>query len=175
MALMASAAGYRPLGRPQGGCGRRAARQRGFTIAEILIVVAVVGVLAAIGIPSYQNYVRKAARAEAKAALADISAREEQFNLNNRAYTATLVGTAGLNLLAVTKGGYWTLALYAPGAAPAAPASACVAPAGGWLAVATPVAGSISARDLPCTAFCLNSAGTKTAYTSTATATTTCW
>jgi|APFre7841882724_1041349.scaffolds.fasta_scaffold61402_2 type IV pilus assembly protein PilE len=71
-------------------------RAAGFTLIELMIVVVVVGVLAMVAFPSYQEYVRKNNRAEGKAALMNgLQVLERSFTTNN-AYPATLTA-AGLN------------------------------------------------------------------------------
>jgi len=66
------------------------ARQEGYTLIEILIVVAILGLLAAIAIPSYQNSVLASNRSVAQAALLDLANRQEQFYLDNRTYTTDM-------------------------------------------------------------------------------------
>ena len=51
---------------------------RGFTVVEMLIVLAVIGILAAIGYPSYQNHLRKGARAAAQVEMMKIADRQAQ-------------------------------------------------------------------------------------------------
>lgn len=65
-------------------------RSRGFTLIEMLIVVAIVAVLAAIAYPSYQEHVRKGRRAAAQSYLMDIAQRQQQYLLDKRAFSATL-------------------------------------------------------------------------------------
>jgi type IV pilus assembly protein PilE len=59
---------------------------RGFTIIEILIVVAVIGILSAIAFPSYNNYVMRSKISEAVGNLSDMRAKMEQYFLDNRTY-----------------------------------------------------------------------------------------
>ena len=61
-------------------------KQNGFTIIEIMIVVAIVGILAAIAIPSYTDYVTRGRITEALAGLADARTKIEQHFQDNRTY-----------------------------------------------------------------------------------------
>lgn len=72
---------------------------RGFTVVEMLIVMAVVGILAAIGYPSYQSHMRKAARASAQAEMMKIADRQSQYLLDARTYA---VGSGALTALNIT-------------------------------------------------------------------------
>jgi len=74
-------------------------RRRGFTLIEVMITMAIVGVLAAIAYPSYQQYVRRAARSAAQSFMLTIAAKQEQYMLDARTYTTT-IGTGGLVLTA---------------------------------------------------------------------------
>lgn len=66
-------------------------RQHGFTLIELMITVAIIGILAAIAIPSYQDSVRKSRRADAQGALLSLAnAMERHFTETN-----TYAGAAG--------------------------------------------------------------------------------
>lgn len=70
-------------------------KQSGFTLIEMMIVVAIAGILAAISYPSYRDYVERAGRADGKAKLLEIMQAQERFYSQNQTYTANLGAGAG--------------------------------------------------------------------------------
>ena len=74
-------------------------KQQGFTLIEVMIVVVIIGILASIAYPSYQEYVRRANRAEGQAYLQDIAARQERYFSQNNSYitAASDIGKLGAN------------------------------------------------------------------------------
>ena len=128
------------------------ARSRGFTLIEVLVVVVVIALLAAIAYPSYRDHIRKSSRVAAQQELLELSAMQEKIYLNSNAFTSKLTNaydgtTAGG--LGKTSGkstdGRYTLAL--------------TATAQSYTLSATPVTGSQQDGD---GAFQLASTGTRT-------------
>ena len=71
--------------------------QRGFTLFEILVVVAIVGILSALLLPAYQSAVNKSRRADGRSALAEMASKQEKFFAQNNTYSTT-VDTVGTGL-----------------------------------------------------------------------------
>lgn len=82
--------------------------KKGFTLLELLIVIAVIGILATIAIPGYLGYQRRAVRSEAFANLEALRLLEEQFYAENNRYTVDL-GNCGAdqpgNVAIIQQGG----------------------------------------------------------------------
>jgi len=123
----------------------------GFTLVELMIAVVIVGLLAAIAIPSYQEYIRRGNRSAAQAFMTSVAQKEEQYLLDARQY-ATVASNAGFSALGLTVptevSQYYDLT---------------VAPVGGdtrtYQIQAAPISGTVQASDGTLT---LDNAGTKT-------------
>lgn len=78
---------------------------KGFTLLELMIVVAIIGVIAAVAYPSYQEYVRDARRAEAQAVVMEMAQwMERQYTVNGR-YTNASGASPSLPLTKAPKDG----------------------------------------------------------------------
>ncbi|MFW1677254.1 type IV pilin protein [Pontibacter sp. JAM-7] len=73
----------------------------GFSLIELMIVVAVIGILAAIAYPAYRDYVLEARRADAQAVLLDAQLLQERYRGYNNTYalTSAALATAGLGMV----------------------------------------------------------------------------
>ncbi|MCP4995976.1 MAG: type IV pilin protein [Gammaproteobacteria bacterium] len=100
----------------------RLKQMRGFTLIELMIVVAVIGILSAIAYPSYMDSVRKSRRTDGQSALLDAAQKMEVFYARNATYTTT---EADLNppLSGVSPEGYYDINIQ--NAIAACPITAC--------------------------------------------------
>jgi type IV pilus assembly protein PilE len=66
-------------------------QKNGFTLVELMIVVAIIGILASIAVPAYTDYVTRGKLAEASTELATMRVKLEQFFQDNRTYSGACV------------------------------------------------------------------------------------
>ena len=65
-------------------------KSRGFTVVELVIAIAIVGILTAIAIPSYQGHLKKGRRADAQQFVSQVAQRQQQYLLDARAFAGDL-------------------------------------------------------------------------------------
>jgi type IV pilus assembly protein PilE len=117
-------------------------KSAGFTIIELMLVVAVVAVLASVAYPSFLDSIRKGRRADAVAALAQVQQAQERWRSNKNGYTTSLTPALtdtppGLGLRATSSKDYYTISIDAANAT-------------GYTTTATAVTGTSQASDSPC-------------------------
>lgn len=85
-------------------------KRNGFTLIELLVVFSIIAILAVLVVPSYQSYLLKSRRADAKEALGALQLAQEKWRGNHDTYTNTL---ADLGIPATSSAGYYTIELTA--------------------------------------------------------------
>jgi type IV pilus assembly protein PilE len=85
-------------------------RSRGFSLIEVLVTCVIVGILAAIALPSYQKQIQKTRRSDAKSALVGAAGQMERYFTERSTYATATLGTGGV-YAATTQNGYYTLSL----------------------------------------------------------------
>lgn len=85
--------------------------QKGFTLIEILIAVAIVSILAAIAYPSYKEYINRGNRSEGQALLNDTAAAQERYYAQNFVYITVNANVGNLNTRTTSSTGKYTLSV----------------------------------------------------------------
>ncbi len=80
-------------------------KHSGFTLIELMIVIAIIAILASIAYPSYQDSVRKSRRADGKIALTRAAALQEKIYMDQNSYTSDITKVGG----GASPDGYYTI------------------------------------------------------------------
>lgn len=118
--------------------------QKGFTLIELMIVIAIIGILTAIAVPAYNGYITTAKMTEAQNNIAAIRLAQEEFFLENNQY---FEGKTIDSTLSAASGGLWTVSKGSGGYN----FDYVVTLSSGWTATATGKAGTSVAGQPPVT------------------------
>lgn len=133
--------------------------QRGFSLIELMVVVAIVAIVMAFAFPSYERYIATTKRAVAQNALMQVADRQQQFFMDNKRFAASLANLGfGANPWVVDDQGSSTVAgdvdaVYSVTLTNVTQTT--------WTATAAPLNGQLS-RDTGCGSLSITQAGTKT-------------
>ncbi len=138
--------------------GRRGAA--GFTLMEVMIVVAIIGILLSVALPAYRDSIQKGRRSDGMSALLDASNRQERLMLDRSTYASDMTALGFAADPFISPEGHYSI-----------DAVACTRPGGTifncYVLTATPVSTSPQAHDTYCTSLILDSSGAKSATGST--------
>jgi type IV pilus assembly protein PilE len=122
--------------------------EAGFTLIELMIVVVVVAILAAVAIPSYREYILRSNRASAQSFISDVASRQSQYLLDARSYALSL---SALGMTAPADvGSRYSISITASGGGGSPPT---------FTVVASPIGGQVGDR---CGDISINQQGVKT-------------
>lgn len=153
-------------------------KHSGFTLIELMIVIAIIGVLAMVAYPAYQNYSTRTKRSDAKVALVQLQQAQEKYRANCPQYATAIntttrsCTTGSYNLVGKTTSekAYYNLSISIPTTCTAnstTPAAACY--------ILTATATSDQATDTACATLIINQDGLKTSNGSATTDANNCW
>ncbi|HYJ41319.1 MAG TPA: type IV pilin protein [Steroidobacteraceae bacterium] len=122
---------------------------RGITLFELLVVLVVVGILAAVALPAYRHHTLRVNRTEAITALLQLQSAEEAYYLRHDTYTASVEAAppAGLGISAASTSGKYALSV------------ALAADGQSYIATASPMPGGVQGADQECLAFSIDARG----------------
>jgi len=95
---------------------KQRARDSGFTLLEVLFVIAIVAILATIAIPAYQSFVIEGRRADGQTALENLANRMERYYQDNNTYAGATIATGNASDVlssATSLQGFYTLSITA--------------------------------------------------------------
>lgn len=84
--------------------------QKGFSLIELVVTIAIMGILASIAIPGYTDYVKQGNATEATTNLANCRVQAEQYYQDNMTYVGFTIGTTAANICRISEDKYFTYA-----------------------------------------------------------------